>query len=98
MTEHSRFTGSTHGDQIDGGWLKADASLASNACVEVARTLPDSVIGAVGDVALRNSREPDGTIIPVTVDEMRLFMDGIRNGDFQGIEEWAAQSEVSQPE
>ena len=56
-------------------WRKASASESNGHCVELA-ALPD------GDVAVRNSRDPDGPQLVYTRAEMAAFRDGAKAGEF----------------
>jgi hypothetical protein len=65
-----------NGNCVEVGWLASSLSdSGSGTCVEVA-DLGDSVIG------VRNSRDPDGPVLRFTPDEMRAFIGGVRNGEF----------------
>ena len=55
-------------------WTKAQASTHNGQCVEVA--------SAAGNIALRDSKNPDGPILVYTPAEFRAFLDGARNGEF----------------
>jgi hypothetical protein len=55
-------------------WLKARSSTANGQCVELA--------SAVGNVAIRDSKDPDGPILVYTRSEFRTFLEGARNGEF----------------
>ncbi|MGW3012728.1 DUF397 domain-containing protein [Streptomyces sp. NPDC001219] len=59
-------------------WLKAQASVGAGECVEVA-SLPD------GDVAVRNSRHPEGPALIFTRAEMRAFLDGAKGSEFDEL-------------
>ncbi|MET9983993.1 DUF397 domain-containing protein [Streptomyces rochei] len=66
-------------DSISGvKWVKATASDAYNDCVEIAK-LPD------GEVAMRNSRYPDGPALIFTPSEIAAFLDGSRKGEFDAM-------------
>jgi Domain of unknown function (DUF397) len=57
-------------------WQKSTYSGGNGGqCVEVARNLP-------GIVAVRDSKDPDGPRLVVTLDEWRAFADGVRRGEF----------------
>ncbi|MGW0790442.1 DUF397 domain-containing protein [Streptomyces sp. NPDC002911] len=56
-------------------WKKSHHSNPSGNCVELAR-LPG------GAVAVRNSRYPEGPALVYTADEVRAFLAGVRDGDF----------------
>ncbi|WP_435970183.1 DUF397 domain-containing protein [Streptomyces sp. Qhu_M48] len=61
----------------DAQWIKAKASDALNDCVEVAE---------VGEnVAMRNSRYPDGPALIFTRSELAAFVDGASNGEFAAM-------------
>jgi hypothetical protein len=59
-------------------WIKSGRSNQSGNCVEVAR-LPD------GSVAVRNSRHPDGPALVYTRAEIIAFVEGAKDGDFDGL-------------
>ncbi|MFI9051546.1 DUF397 domain-containing protein [Streptomyces sp. NPDC053427] len=59
-------------------WVKAKASDPYHDCVEIAR-LDD------GEVAVRNSRFPDGPALVFTRSEVAAFLDGARKGEFDGL-------------
>jgi hypothetical protein len=58
-------------------WKKASASTSYGQCVELA--------AAAGGVAMRDSKDPDGPILLYARAEFNAFLDGARNGDFDGI-------------
>ena len=58
-------------------WLKAQSSSATGQCVEVAAT--------VGKVAIRDSKDPHGPILVYTPAEFGAFLEGARNGEFDGL-------------
>lgn len=59
-------------------WMKSHHSNPSGNCVEMA-LLPG------GDVAVRNSRHPEGPALIYTEDEVRAFLAGVRDGDFDSV-------------
>jgi Domain of unknown function (DUF397) len=59
-------------------WRKSTASNPSGNCVEVAE-LPD------GQIAVRNSRYPDGPALVYTHAEIAAFLAGVRNGEFNDL-------------
>ncbi|MFC9227429.1 DUF397 domain-containing protein [Streptomyces decoyicus] len=59
-------------------WVKSSTSTAQGNCVEVAQ-LPG------GDVAVRNSRHPEGPALVYTRDEMTAFVTGAKSGEFDHI-------------
>jgi hypothetical protein len=58
-------------------WLKARRSSVNGQCVEVAT--------AIGKVAIRDSKDPDGPILLYTPTEFKAFLEGARNGSFDGL-------------
>nr|WP_206441436.1 DUF397 domain-containing protein [Streptomyces boncukensis] len=56
-------------------WRKSRYSNSQGTCVEFAK-LPD------GDVAVRNSRFPDGPALVYTPAEMEAMLLGIKDGEF----------------
>lgn len=66
------------GELGDVQWRKSTASSAQGNCVEVA-ALPD------GGVAVRNSRQPDGSALVYTRAEIAAFLAGVRNGEFDDL-------------
>ena len=56
-------------------WRKAAKSADNGGCVEVA-FLDD------GRVALRDSKHPDGPVLPYTAMEWDCFVDGVEKGEF----------------
>jgi hypothetical protein len=68
-------------DQIERitDWRKADRSNPSGNCVELAS------VGDSGAVAMRDSKAPDGPVLVFTRDEMRAFLGGAKDGDFDHL-------------
>lgn len=58
-------------------WLKAQSSSHNGACVEIAST--------AGKIALRDSKDPNGSILVYTPAEFKAFLDGARNGEFDSL-------------
>jgi Domain of unknown function (DUF397) len=59
-------------------WRKSRRSNPSGNCVELAE-LPD------GQVALRNSRFPEGPVLVYTRAEIAALLGGVRDGDFDHL-------------
>lgn len=59
-------------------WRKSSASNPSGNCVEAA-ALPG------GQIAVRNSRDPQGPALVYTRAEIAAFLTGARNGEFDDL-------------
>ncbi|MFG2432947.1 DUF397 domain-containing protein [Streptomyces sp. NPDC048590] len=59
-------------------WRKSHHSNPSGNCVEMG-VLPG------GDVAVRNSRFPEGPALVYTREEVRAFLAGVRDGEFDSM-------------
>ncbi|GAA3433568.1 DUF397 domain-containing protein [Kutzneria kofuensis] len=59
-------------------WRKSRRSGAVGNCVEVARL-------ANGDIAVRNSRFPDGPALVYTQAEITAFVGGVKDGEFDDL-------------
>ncbi|UQX01726.1 DUF397 domain-containing protein [Streptomyces sp. RerS4] len=59
-------------------WQKSKHSNSQGSCVEFAR-LPD------GDVAMRNSRFPDGPALVYTPAEIEALLLGVKDGEFDHL-------------
>jgi hypothetical protein len=65
--------------QLEGvTWQKSRRSNPSGNCVETA-LLPN------GEVAMRNSRDPEGPALIYTRAEIEAFLGGVRDGDFDNL-------------
>ncbi|MET8021401.1 DUF397 domain-containing protein [Streptomyces decoyicus] len=71
------FNGIGAGELPTPKWVKASASDALNECVELA------VVGE--NIAMRNSRDPEGPALIFTRGELSAFIDGAAKGEFQGM-------------
>lgn len=60
---------------LTGPWRKATASGASGNCVEVA-PLSD------GGMAVRDSKNPENSVLKFTPGEWSAFLDGVQKGEF----------------
>jgi hypothetical protein len=59
-------------------WRKSGRSSAQGNCVETAKVPGDQV-------AVRNSRHPEGPALVFTKAEMRAFVEGAKDGDFDDL-------------
>jgi hypothetical protein len=59
-------------------WRKASASNPTRKCVELAKL-------SSGEIAVRNSRFPDGSVVVYTRAEIAAFLDGARAGEFDDM-------------
>ncbi|MYU09376.1 DUF397 domain-containing protein [Streptomyces sp. SID8361] len=59
-------------------WVKSRRSAADGNCVELAAL-------AGGEVAVRNSRDPQGPVLVYTREEIAAFIAGVRDGEFDRI-------------
>ena len=65
--------------QLEGAvWRKSERSNSQGACVELARL--DSTT-----VAMRNSRDPEGTALIYPADAVRAMVSALRAGDFDDL-------------
>lgn len=69
----------TEAERTSLAWLKAQRSTTNGQCVEIAATADRNKI------ALRDSKDPDGPILVYTPNEFSAFLDGARNGEFDGF-------------
>lgn len=59
-------------------WQKSRLSNSTGNCVEMARL-------DTGEIALRNSRHPDGPALVYTRDEVVALVQGAKDGDFDNL-------------
>jgi hypothetical protein len=75
----SRMVNGMSASQLQGViWQKSGRSNPSGNCVECA-ALPG------GEVAVRNSRDPQGPALIYTPAEIEAFILGVRDGDFDNL-------------
>lgn len=74
----STYNGMPAGELRGVRWQKSRFSNSQGNCVEIAE-LPD------GQVAVRNSRHPDGPALIYTLDEIAALIRGVRAGDFDSL-------------
>jgi hypothetical protein len=72
------YNGMTAAELGDVRWIKSQYSNTTGECVELA-TLP------TGEVAMRNSRFPSGPVLVYTQAEIRAFLAGAKDGEFDGM-------------
>ena len=76
---HSTYNGMPAPELRGARWQKSSFSgNGNNNCVEMARL-------AGGDIAVRNSRDPDGPALIYTRAEVEALIRGARNGDFDDL-------------
>ena len=80
MTES--YNGMPANELEDVRWAKSRWSNATGECVELA-ALPS------GEIAVRNSRFPDGPALVYTPGEMAAFVAGAKDGEFDHLVNWA---------
>ena len=67
-----------HLNEQDLIWRKASASNPTGNCVELAKL-------SNGEIAVRNSRFPEGAVVVYTRAEIAAFLDGARAGEFDDM-------------
>ena len=73
-----RIANGVPADSLHVSWRKSKRSGAMGNCVEVA-TLP------TGEIAVRNSRFPDGPALVYTRPEIAAFVAGAKDGEFDDV-------------
>jgi hypothetical protein len=59
-------------------WLKSRRSNSQGACVEMAGL-------SGGEIAMRNSRFPDGPVLFYTQADIQSLIEGVKEGDFDNL-------------
>ena len=77
-TESEPYNGMLAGGLTAARWRKSGRSSAQGNCVETAKVPGDQV-------AVRNSRHPEGPALVFTKAEMRAFVEGAKDGDFDDL-------------
>jgi Domain of unknown function (DUF397) len=72
------YNGVPAGDLPGARWRKSGRSSAQGNCVELARL-------AGAEVAIRNSRHPQGPALIFTDAELDAFLEGVKDGDFDDL-------------
>lgn len=72
------YNGMPAPELTDATWQKSKHSNPNGACVEVAH-LPN------GEIAVRNSRFPDGPALVYTRAEIAAFLAGAKDGEFDHV-------------
>jgi hypothetical protein len=72
------YNGMPAGDLPGARWRKSKLSSAQGNCVEAARLSRDQI-------AVRNSRHPEGPALIFSDAEVRAFLEGVKEGDFDDL-------------
>jgi len=72
------YNGISAAELIGAEWRKSERSNSQGACVEIARL--DSAT-----VAMRNSRDPNGTALIYPADAVRAMVSALRAGEFDDL-------------
>jgi hypothetical protein len=75
---YETYNGMAAAELLDAKWQKSRYSNGVSNCVEMA-WLPS------GEVALRNSRYPDGPALIYTQAEIEALIRGVKDGDFDNL-------------
>jgi hypothetical protein len=59
-------------------WIKASASAGAGQCVEMRRRTD-------GGIDLRDSKDPEGTVLHYTPGEFAAWLDGAKKGEFDHL-------------
>src|SRR4029450_13769312 len=82
------YNGMPAGELEGACWWKSGRSSAQGNCIETAR-LPGH------EVAMRNSRHPQGPALIFSQAEVRAFLEGVKDGDFDGLLEPRRDTQLS---
>ena len=66
-------------DTTGADWRKSRRSNNGGNCVEVATNL----LASTGSIFVRNSRDPEGSVLAFTLAEWRAFTGGVHDGEFE---------------
>lgn len=66
---------------VEAAYIKSSQSVTNGTCVEAA----SCNCSGVGQVLVRDSKNPDGLVLSVTRQTWLNFLDGIKNGDFAAV-------------
>ena len=77
-TQSGPYNGMPAGELEGACWWKSGRSSAQGNCVETAK-LPDH------EVAIRNSRYPQGTALIFSQADVCAFLQGVKDGDFDDL-------------
>jgi hypothetical protein len=72
------YNGVPAGDLPEARWRKSGRSSAQGNCVELARL-------SGSEIAVRNSRHPQGPALVFTEAELDAFIGGVKDGDFDDL-------------
>lgn len=72
------FSAEQSGGQSGPNWRKSSRSGPVGNCVELANL-------GTGELAVRNSRHPDGPALVYTTEELAAFVAGAKNGEFDDL-------------
>jgi hypothetical protein len=62
-------------EKVGAVWWRKSSRCSSSACVEVARV--------AGEYLIRDSKDPEGTVLSFSAAEWKAFVEGVAAGDFR---------------
>lgn len=68
---------SNHAPGLDGAWIKASRSASGSECVQMRRR--------GGVIEVRDSKDPDGSVLRFTRAEFLAWIDGATKGEFHHL-------------